>query len=71
MAIDDASADRAVELWLETFSPAIDAAGKERVRAQLGPLVRILWRVIREDAVVLPGTMSADGDPVVGSGTVT
>lgn len=69
MALNDTAADAAVDTWVASLSPA--PANPTAVRDAVRPLVRAIYAGIVANAVVVPGTMTADGDPVLGEGAVT
>ncbi len=69
MALNDAAADAAVDAWVAAMSPP--SGNPSAVAAAMYPLVRAIYAGIVSNAVIVPGTMTADGDPVIGAGAVT
>jgi hypothetical protein len=71
MALNNAAADAALDVWIDGLSPPVSAEQKESIRSGMRPLIRAIYAGIVANAVVLPGTMAAGGDPVTGAGTIS
>ncbi len=68
MALNDAAADAALDVWIATLTPA--PADPTAIQTAMRPLFRAIYSGIVANAVIAPGTMAAGGDAVTGTGTV-
>lgn len=69
MALNDAAADAALDVYVAGLDPA--ASNPEATKAGMRGLFRAIFAGIAANAVVSPGTMAAGGDAVVGAGTLS
>jgi hypothetical protein len=71
MALNNAAADAALDVWIASLSPAPNDAQKDAIRTNLRPLIRAIYSGIVANAVVAAGSMNVGGSGVVGTGTIT
>lgn len=76
MALDNAAADAALDVWINGLTPAVTADQKTSIQNGMRPLVRAIYAGIVANAVVSPtsGTplrAPGGGGNVTGTGSIT